>query len=572
MDSRGRDLEEVNVWEQQMIAVWGYVPTSDMQPLWWPKSKLKVECECNPPFNYFCAKCDVWREAPEHAWRPNFMTSDEDKEPELAKRRKKKAQQQKQKSSGTYTSGSYQNYQNQRSPGTTTNRVGTLQTCRHYNDSLVINGVKFYASSCKNARTKDDVVPDWGLYCDWMWKPWWRAEHIDWDDYSIPRVDEIALEQLIVAVEKAQLGLKVEIGCIGGHGRTGTALAAIGVILGMGHKESIAHVKTQYCDKAIETGEQEWWVSWVDHVLNGIDLAEKPPAHDIFGWGDYGSYTGGGKYDSYSSYATSGAKANTVNTPNACLKADHWEMWLDGAASCSRCSYYEADAKTFMAGGYVGHFNQPGEAPGCLTITAEDGVAYRVPLKAGKHTGNYNGNQCKCDGCRYIRKGYGAFIRPVAVVSGLEHDFFMHELEKASLAKGKQTKSNVRHQGVFDGHNVVSFVEKIDGEKPYSSTIAVDGKVEMRWTRDSLEEAEKSCLVLFNNTRKRLEKDVEAEEEWVLMAMPNGDIQKVLVHESFEPKPPVADGIERSEGEISDEYVYRTGLGWVWSKLLLESR
>ena len=59
---------------------------------------------------------------------------------------------------------------------------------------------------------------------------------------------------------RARAGEKVELGCLGGHGRTGTALACLAVLGGYPHEEAFAWVRADYCPSAIETAEQEAFV------------------------------------------------------------------------------------------------------------------------------------------------------------------------------------------------------------------------------------------------------------------------------------------------------------------------
>ena len=52
----------------------------------------------------------------------------------------------------------------------------------------------------------------------------------------------------------------VEIGCLGGHGRTGTALACLAVLAGTPAAEAVAWVRGAYCPKAVETDAQRAFV------------------------------------------------------------------------------------------------------------------------------------------------------------------------------------------------------------------------------------------------------------------------------------------------------------------------
>lgn len=54
--------------------------------------------------------------------------------------------------------------------------------------------------------------------------------------------------------KQLEAGLKVHCGCIGGHGRTGTFLAAL--VASYGEQDAITYVRENYCHKAVESTEQ----------------------------------------------------------------------------------------------------------------------------------------------------------------------------------------------------------------------------------------------------------------------------------------------------------------------------
>lgn len=49
----------------------------------------------------------------------------------------------------------------------------------------------------------------------------------------------------------------VEIGCLGGHGRTGTGLACLAVLVGAPRDPAVSWVRENYCSLAVETSVQE---------------------------------------------------------------------------------------------------------------------------------------------------------------------------------------------------------------------------------------------------------------------------------------------------------------------------
>lgn len=55
-------------------------------------------------------------------------------------------------------------------------------------------------------------------------------------------------------------GERVEIGCIGGLGRTGTALACMAILAGVPADRAVAWVRAHYKPRAIENPAQAQWV------------------------------------------------------------------------------------------------------------------------------------------------------------------------------------------------------------------------------------------------------------------------------------------------------------------------
>lgn len=142
--------------------------------------------------------------------------------------------------------------------------------CRHFNHPLEFpDGTTVYASS-EHQREIGEATPDFGLYLSNMWDASCLAYYVDWPDMDVPRRYDIASYAIIDAFKKARDDeMWVEIGCIGGHGRTGTALACMGVLSGQSGQEAIDYVKENYCNHAIETKTQEWFVHWFYAFING---------------------------------------------------------------------------------------------------------------------------------------------------------------------------------------------------------------------------------------------------------------------------------------------------------------
>ncbi len=118
------------------------------------------------------------------------------------------------------------------------------------------------AASPLCARRVVDENRDFGLYMDPAWAPTWDHELIDWPDFGLPADPIGAAAQIVSAFERAKAGERVEVGCVGGLGRTGTVLACMAILSGVPADEAVTWVRDHYDPRAIETTEQEAWVKW----------------------------------------------------------------------------------------------------------------------------------------------------------------------------------------------------------------------------------------------------------------------------------------------------------------------
>ncbi len=106
-----------------------------------------------------------------------------------------------------------------------------------------------------------DRQPDYGLYLDRRRQPPWVHDHLDWPDFGVPGDPALVLTVLRSVLDRARTGEQVEVGCLGGHGRTGTALACLAVLTGHPATDAVARVRASYCPKAVETANQEAFIT-----------------------------------------------------------------------------------------------------------------------------------------------------------------------------------------------------------------------------------------------------------------------------------------------------------------------
>jgi hypothetical protein len=159
-----------------------------------------------------------------------------------------------------------------------------ISDCAHWRQPFDLeDGLRVYASAWMDQPRQAQVVPaegfsgdpDVGFYLDSRWGsdlllvspgtagPFTRGRRSNskvvvfpWPDYGVPRDTKVLLRCLKWLLKQIQDGRTVEVGCMGGHGRTGSVLAALLVGQGLTPEAAIRRVWRRYCQEAIESQQQ----------------------------------------------------------------------------------------------------------------------------------------------------------------------------------------------------------------------------------------------------------------------------------------------------------------------------
>jgi len=100
--------------------------------------------------------------------------------------------------------------------------------------------------------------PEFGLYLladPLEHLPSWDHTWIEWTDFGLP-IEPVAAHEALRSAWRRAADERVEIACLGGLGRTGTALACLAVLDGLSADHAIDLVRSRYDLRAIETPEQ----------------------------------------------------------------------------------------------------------------------------------------------------------------------------------------------------------------------------------------------------------------------------------------------------------------------------
>ena len=98
--------------------------------------------------------------------------------------------------------------------------------------------------------------------------------YVGWPDFGILELDLLVEAVKWVVPYLYDSSNIVEIACIGGHGRTGTYLAAVMIHEGWAVKDAIEYIRGGYCGKAIETRDQEDMLTQYFNLINGVTTHE----------------------------------------------------------------------------------------------------------------------------------------------------------------------------------------------------------------------------------------------------------------------------------------------------------
>lgn len=198
------------------------------------------------------------------------------------------------------TSSSYSSY-----GGGTYHGGGGYRRCYRDHPPLKLPDTELviYGGSCLDHEVKDADVYigfDGGMKFTKRSLPWHSGTEFLFKitDMQAPTDAEEFQKLVEWTREQIEAGAKVHCGCIGGHGRTGTFLAAL--VSTYGEKDAISYVREHYCKKAVESQVQ------IDFLAKHYGI--KP----VKGSKSYGSYPSSSKS---SSKSTKGSKKTLTAVP-----------------------------------------------------------------------------------------------------------------------------------------------------------------------------------------------------------------------------------------------------------------
>lgn len=139
---------------------------------------------------------------------------------------------------------------------------GKSSMCHAQHPVLKLGGGELVGASCNYPREGFDIYVgfDWGMQRTSASYPWETDSKVievyfPVSDGTAPK-DVVQFKKLVHwLAAQLSLGRRVHVGCIGGHGRTGTLIAALVSVIHE-NADAISWVREHYCKSAVETKEQ----------------------------------------------------------------------------------------------------------------------------------------------------------------------------------------------------------------------------------------------------------------------------------------------------------------------------
>jgi hypothetical protein len=153
--------------------------------------------------------------------------------------------------------------------------------CYESHPALKIGEYEIYGGSCSHPVVSDAdiyVGLDYGMTYSAKAYPWNGATRTEIyfpvTDMYAPSDPKEFHKMVCWLADRLHAGDKIHVGCIGGHGRTGTLFAAL-VKHMTGNENAIQYVRDNYCEKAVETAEQIQFL--VKHYgIKSVKSTKKP--------------------------------------------------------------------------------------------------------------------------------------------------------------------------------------------------------------------------------------------------------------------------------------------------------
>lgn len=299
----------------------------------------------------------------------------------------------------------------------------STKKCDHFRQPVTFDKYTILCSSYRGLPSKTEElvkfeVPDLGVYLDYgLWSDhvdpikvspgltdypscdqFYKSILIKWPDRGV--IPDVMLTELVDYLQKkVEDGEVIDIGCHGGHGRTGTLLGCLiaRLVPTMEPEEVIKYVREKYCKEAIESRSQEEAI----YKIVGKVMPPPPPVVPTKSPYIYEPDGTGGTMDSYSFINLESAlklskeeKVKLVRPDNTYCKHECVECHND----------IPVDTVMYHDRGWVYKI-----CPGCYAVMGGDNsawykatpVAYKeVPLAWEYTFKSIKGNVLTCDDCK----------------------------------------------------------------------------------------------------------------------------------------------------------------------------
>ena len=175
-------------------------------------------------------------------------------------------------------------WEHPQNPKATAKFTPIVRECTHNRTPFSFNEHTLYLSGSMDRNTEaQGPEPTVAVYLDGGWlkgrvlsnNGMQKTEgdphivYLNWPDYgAVPVSQLMGVAQW--ALDRLDEGHTLEVGCAGGHGRTGTFVTGMMVLTGFHPKEAIKEIRANYCHKAVESKAQEELLGELYELMDAV--------------------------------------------------------------------------------------------------------------------------------------------------------------------------------------------------------------------------------------------------------------------------------------------------------------
>lgn len=151
---------------------------------------------------------------------------------------------------------------------------------------------------------------------------------IEWPDFEAPDMDNAWWEEVVSGILQLPPHSNIVVYCLGGHGRTGTALSILAILMGAvpPKEDAVMWLRDKYCSKIVESSTQ---IQYIEDITGTKVKAKSSFVWSNYGVTDYTSTTGHDHINETTTMFNQQKMNGSLVVPDHLDDGGQEELWTD---------------------------------------------------------------------------------------------------------------------------------------------------------------------------------------------------------------------------------------------------